>query len=373
METQNDNKPSYKDFIQNDNTLDNILSNTLDTEEYKNNNYVDLSPSDLPIYKNDSEFKESTKYNDSTLVDVTNLNENTSIIYDIMHLFDDMYVSGRIYIENNYFNLSSNDDFNLVYPNIYIGNYSTTTNYELLKGLGITHIISVIPSFNPAFEDKFKYLHIQAYDDEVQDMKMYFDTTNEFIKECLLQGGKVLIHCMVGRSRSITIFIAFLIFIVKGFLNQSIVKIEDENIYSNDNFNIDNCNIIEYRKLSENNKKHRHYVNPNSYSDTENISKNEQEIPRLSKKEENFILYKKRKMIDDIDNIIVKYKLLKKDLYNFNNETFVETEENNELFTNMKFQFTSQILKLLLNYVTSHRAIAMPNPNFLNQLSQILF
>ena len=39
METQNDNKPSYKDFIQNDNTLDNILSNTLDTEEYKNNNY----------------------------------------------------------------------------------------------------------------------------------------------------------------------------------------------------------------------------------------------------------------------------------------------------------------------------------------------
>ena len=78
-------------------------------------------------------------------------------------------------------------------------------------------------------------------------------------------------------------------------------------------------------------------------------------------------------MIDDIDNIIVKYKLLKKDLYNFNNETFVETEENNELFTNMKFQFTSQILKLLLNYVTSHRAIAMPNPNFLNQLSHILF
>ena len=36
--------------------------------------------------------------------------------------------------------------------------------------------------------------------------------------------GKVLIHCMVGRSRSITIFLAFLINILCGNFNQKCVK-----------------------------------------------------------------------------------------------------------------------------------------------------
>ena len=98
------------------------------------------------------------------MVDFNN-DESGGIIYDILHFFDDIYVYGRTLLENNYINLSDTDDFNLVYPNIYIGNYSTSTNFDLLKTLGITHIISAIPTFNPPFEDKFKYLHIEAYDD----------------------------------------------------------------------------------------------------------------------------------------------------------------------------------------------------------------
>ena len=77
-----------------------------------------------------------------------------------------------------YFNFANNDDFNLIYPNIYIGNYSTSTNLELLKGVGITHILSVIPTFNPPFLDKFTYLHIPAYDDQSQDLKQYLQSCN---------------------------------------------------------------------------------------------------------------------------------------------------------------------------------------------------
>ena len=268
MENQSNNDIYYKDVItsENNNTPEN---NTDDMIEIP----IDLPlPSPSPINKNYKPFLEFSREKESISeenkldiantinsidstdstdnidnADSINLLDNGSYLYDIIHFFDDMYVSGRTFIENNYFNLSSNDDFNLVYPNIYIGNYSTTTNLELLKSLGITHIISVIPSFNPPFEDKFKYLHISAYDDDTQDMKPHFDTTNEFIKECILQGGKVLIHCMVGRSRSVTIFIAFLIFIIRGNLNQCIVKIEDERININENMNDDiNQNINEY-------------------------------------------------------------------------------------------------------------------------------
>ena len=248
---------SYKD-IPDTNTLE-IKS---DLEEDKPIiEYVDFSKSTNKL--EEIEINDNNNDNDTlekeNAVDITNLSENGGILYEIIRYFDDLYVTGRTHIENNYFNFSSNEDFNLVYPNIYVGNYSITTNFELLKGLGITHIISVIPTFNPAFEEHFKYLHIQAYDDDAQDMKMYFTSTNKFIKDCLAQNGKVLIHCMVGHSRSVTIFLAFLISIIKGEFSQSIVKFY-ENECNNDT-NITNesstiCNMFEYKKLLENNKNH---------------------------------------------------------------------------------------------------------------------
>ena len=352
-----------------DNSTDNSSDNStvkpsisyIEFNNYKNNKSDNDSNNDSD---NDSD-NDSSKSTQSNLVDNINLDDiGSSFIYNIIRYFDDLYVSGRTHIENNYFNLSSNEDFNLVYPNIYVGNYSITTNLELLSGLGITHIISVIPTFNPAFEDKFKYLYIQAYDDDYQDIKQYFDTSNEFIKNCLYEGGKILIHCMAGRSRSVSIFIAFLIYIIKGGINQCIVKIEDDN-----NIN-ELCNLIEYKKLIEN--KNIKKISK-SYMDGEQITSNTQELPKLSKKEETFINYKKHKMINDIEDIISNYNLLNKELHNFKSTTFVDTEETQELYDNMKIKFTSKICIQLIAYVKSHRDSILPNNNFINQLCNIIF
>ena len=364
------NQLSYKDVnqennIEQENNLEHIdLNSQEDNEEQKP--FVEFSNDSDSSDSEDSSQNDNNKNDTIDTIDTINFDDTgTNFIYNIIRYFDDIYVSSRTHIENNYFNLASNEDFNLVYPNIYVGNYSVTTNLDLLKGLGITHIISVIPTFNPAFEDKFKYLHIQAYDDEYQDIKQYFDITNEFIKSCLFEGGKVLIHCMVGRSRSVSIFIAFLIMIIKGGFNQCVVKLEDDVINSNDV-----CNLIEYQKLIENNKRK---PIASSYIDSEQISSNIQEIPRLSKKEANFIIYKKQKMINDIENIMCDYNLLNKELNNFKKTTFVETEETEELFENMQSKFSSKIFSQILKYVKSHRESAMPNNNFINQLCKMCF
>jgi hypothetical protein len=169
---------------------------------------------------------------------------------------------------------------------------------------------------------------------------------------------------MIGRSRSVTIFIAFLIMIIKGGFNQNIVKLDnDTNNYMN-NYN-EVSNMIEYKKLIENKKTQN---NSKSYIDSEQITTNIQELPKLSKKEENFIIYKKQKMCNDIEDIASKYILLVKELNSFKNTTFVETEETQELYENMKLKFSSQIFTQLLKYVKSHRECAMPNNNFINQL-----
>ena len=362
----------------NDAANDDIIYKDFITNQDSDNENDNENENDIPI-QNIVEFTNND-----------NIDGNTGLIYDIMRLVDDLYVYGRTQIENNFFNLASNEDFNLVYPNIYIGNYSISTNCEILKGLGITHIISAIPTTNPAFENKFKYLHIHAYDDEYQDMKMFFDETNLFIKTCLNEGGRILIHCMVGRSRSVTIFIAFLIFIIKGGFNQCIIKLDNDNVFNNishdDNLteicNLSEvCNLIEYKKLIENNNTNHNNTNHNnhkhsrqsSYIDSEKITVNEQQLPKLSKKEANFIIYKKQKMISDIDDIISNYNILKKELGIFKSQTFIETEESEELINNMKAKFSSKIVNHLLTYVKSHRECASPNTNFINQLCELCF
>nr|XP_028951475.1 dual specificity protein phosphatase 1-like [Malus domestica] len=42
------------------------------------------------------------------------------------------------------------------------------------------------------------------------DLKQHFDECIEYIDEAKRSGGGVLVHCFVGRSRSVTIIVAYL-------------------------------------------------------------------------------------------------------------------------------------------------------------------
>jgi hypothetical protein len=268
-------------------------------------------------------------------------------------------------IENNYINLSNNEDFSIMFPNIYVSNYSTSTNLELLQDLGITHIISVIPSFNPPFLDKFKYLHIEAYDDDWQDMTCFFKETNTFIENCLVNNGKVLIHCMVGRSRSMTIFLAFLINMVRGKCQS--FDYNNIKIIGNDT----KSNLIEHNNLAKNSKVKRSDINSyktntsvSNNSNQENVSKNSQEQPQLNVKEEHFIIYKKQNMLSDIDELVSRYNYLKNKMVlhgNFENANDLELQK-----------FTNTFIAYLIDYSKKYRSISCPNPNFVKQLTTLL-
>lgn len=83
-------------------------------------------------------------------------------------------------------------------------------DYELIRVFGFTHILNVTDELINYFEDKpeLKYLKIPVKDYETEDIRPYFKQAYEFIESA--RGGKILIHCVLGRSRSFAFLVMFI-------------------------------------------------------------------------------------------------------------------------------------------------------------------
>lgn len=95
---------------------------------------------------------------------------------------------------------------------MYVGNMKDAGDINVLKRLGIDHVLNVTttsPSYTPDPAIVYKQLH--AADNGYQNLKQYFDEAFTFIDTARRSGGAVLIHCQAGVSRSPTIAVAYLI------------------------------------------------------------------------------------------------------------------------------------------------------------------
>jgi hypothetical protein len=86
-------------------------------------------------------------------------------------------------------------------------------NKHELEKAGITHIITLTPSAPNNFEDSIVYLRIDIHDTEKarDSLLPYFNVTNNFINKAREGGGKVMVHCWEGMSRSVSTIMAYLI------------------------------------------------------------------------------------------------------------------------------------------------------------------
>ena len=98
-----------------------------------------------------------------------------------------------------------------VTPQLAISDVYAAKHEKTLEQHGITHILSLLSYASiepvPSFITNLK-LDILDYPDE--NILDEFSITNKFIDDAVRSGGKVLIHCQAGISRSSTVLCAYL-------------------------------------------------------------------------------------------------------------------------------------------------------------------
>jgi atypical dual specificity phosphatase len=109
---------------------------------------------------------------------------------------------------------STENDYDLIFPNVYVGNESAMMDLDFLRQKQVTHIVS----FGTGAETPSKSLSptgirtflVKLDDSAFETFDKDFWEALTFVKNSLDAGGIVLIHCRKGISRSPALCIAYL-------------------------------------------------------------------------------------------------------------------------------------------------------------------
>jgi dual specificity phosphatase 12 len=104
---------------------------------------------------------------------------------------------------------------------LYIGGLYALYQTDLIRAAGITHVLSVI-DYDPLLQERFahlKHFHVRADDHPNENLLQHFEDAVRYIDAALQElnqseeegsGGGVFVHCAMGKSRSATLVVAYL-------------------------------------------------------------------------------------------------------------------------------------------------------------------
>ncbi|EAY11787.1 Dual specificity phosphatase, catalytic domain containing protein [Trichomonas vaginalis G3] len=104
------------------------------------------------------------------------------------------------------------DTVDFVMDGLYISGEMCSSDLKLLQNFQITHIVNMNAKQSPtSFPDKFIYFNVHIIDSVFETLTDEFWEAVKFTDEAIKSGGKVLVHCRKGISRSAALCFAFLL------------------------------------------------------------------------------------------------------------------------------------------------------------------
>lgn len=97
-----------------------------------------------------------------------------------------------------------------VTTSLLIGNARAACNEDLLTREGVTFCINVTRQQPFPGLQQVRGIRIPVFDDPAEDLYRYFEQCSDAIEEAVKSGGKCLVYCKNGRSRSAAICTAYL-------------------------------------------------------------------------------------------------------------------------------------------------------------------
>ena len=209
-----------KDDVFNDINEDYIAPNN-----FKTNRYSQITSLNLP--KNIEDEKPKIKNNNRISLD---------IIKDIPKY-------SRIKTNRNdcYYNRTQEEDYNeIIKDSLYISSYKTASTVTDLKNLKITNIINCSGDLcenlsNDSSLLNIEYLTLNIRDNVSENIECLFFLCINYINDVREKKGRVLIHCYKGVSRSVSIVIAYLIYLYKWSYDKAFDFVQSKRSIANPN------------------------------------------------------------------------------------------------------------------------------------------
>ncbi|XP_019357734.1 PREDICTED: dual specificity protein phosphatase 13-like [Gavialis gangeticus] len=119
-----------------------------------------------------------------------------------------------------------------VWPNLYIGDMLIAHDKKELRKLGITHVLNAAHSAWGSKGDQgfygpeIHYHGIAAEDSTDFNLRMHFYPASKYINKALnVLNGKILVHCVLGKSRSASLVLSYLMIYHHFSLADAVEKI----------------------------------------------------------------------------------------------------------------------------------------------------
>jgi len=135
----------------------------------------------------------------------------------------------------------------ICHKHLYLGNYGSIKK-ETCKTFGISHVVNCTRDHPHPNVKTVQFLRVAVDDSPSVKIGKHFEKTTRKIFDIIKTGGKVLVTCRAGISRSSTIVIAFLMRYHKMVLKDAhkLVKTQRPKIRPNDGFW---RQLVEYERI----------------------------------------------------------------------------------------------------------------------------